>query len=289
MRKDLSVTVDAWGNIIVAGPVAEGAAMSFVAKLDKDGNLLWHETLRHDVLTASAAGSVPPPAPDRDSLLGRDSVDPVALDAELEVYQRQLGRRSRVARWIGAALAFAGLFVVGAMGGAMAGRMHAASMGSPTFARSGVDVAVDERVDHAMASGIGAGPVGMVQDDEPVVVDQNEEEPEPLHGEPLDVETVPLVHDDAAVLPLDEPVFDDVVRLRAEVLALLNEGRFEEAVRVGERLVAADRQNAFNYLCLGAALQDLGRGEHARANYDACVRNATRGDVSECMALGGRR
>jgi hypothetical protein len=281
MRKDLTVSVDAWGNIIVAGPVSVDSATTFVAKLDKDGNLLWHETLSHgDLFSASPAASWPPPAPER------DSVEPLALDSEIEAYQSQLGRQGRLARWIGAALAFAGLFVFGAAGGAaISSAKSAAHAAQVTVARSGVDEAVDRRIDSLMdAVAIGASapaaPAAVVSDDE-ITVDAMsavDDEPEVLHGEPMpEVET------------LTEPVFDDVVGLRSQMMSLLTSGQLTEAVVVGERLVAADRESAFSYLCLGAALQDLGRGDEARANYDACVRNATRGDSSECMALGGRR
>ena len=277
MRKDLTLTVDASGNIIVAGPVAPGSATTFVAKLDQNGNLLWHETLSHgDLFGASPAASWPPAAPDDD----RDSVQPLLLDPSVDGL-RPPGRQSRIARWFGTALAFAGLFAIGIVGGAAVQHGQASAPSQVTMARSGIETAVAPGVDMAadeMTQAIGAAVMGAASSDSSDDMASAAERAAAIESDP--VSTAPVV----------EPIsLDNVVELRAEVLALLQAGQLSEAVEVGHRFVAADRENAFSYLCLGAALQDLGRGREARANYDQCVRHATRGDVSECMALGGRR
>ncbi len=117
MRKELTVTVDAWGNIIVAGRVDPSSTESFVAKLDKDGQLLWHRGLQP--ADSARTSSMPPPmahlgdgAPATETV--RDSVEPQLL--EVDRYERQLTRRSS-GRVIGGALA--ALVVCGVVGAAL--------------------------------------------------------------------------------------------------------------------------------------------------------------------------
>jgi cytochrome c-type biogenesis protein CcmH/NrfG len=61
------------------------------------------------------------------------------------------------------------------------------------------------------------------------------------------------------------------------------------AAEWAQALIAAEPDDAFGYLCLGAALQDQGRWGEAHQAYAQCVHQAKRGDVTECGALGGRR
>jgi len=77
--------------------------------------------------------------------------------------------------------------------------------------------------------------------------------------------------------------------LRAKTLALLTRGDATGALPLARALVAADPHHALSYLCLGAALIDLGRRPEAQQIFSQCVRQAKRGDRSECAALGGRR
>lgn len=96
MRKALTVTVDAWGNIIVAGPLDEGGNEMFVAKLDKDGKLLWHRGLE-----GARASSLPPAAPDVAAAGDpRDSVEPHLLD---DVLRLRPPRRRSTLKAVGAA------------------------------------------------------------------------------------------------------------------------------------------------------------------------------------------
>ena len=302
MRKDLSVTTDAWGNIIVAGPVAVGSSTTFVAKLDKEGTLLWHETLSHGDLFSASASSVPPPAPDRDSfdaiVTDRDSVEPQLLDAEIEAYQHKLGRQGRVARWIAATLAFAGLFAFGIAGGAFA--QQATNAGDVTLAHVGVDAAASMRAHHAVetfaamdTSPMSASAVGAAWPEADVVAPSPERigiTVEPMSA--VEDTPEPAVSLEPAV-KLDQALVDgyqeNVIELQSAVLAHLNTGQFKEAVPLAQRFVKADPTNAFAYLCLGAALQDSGHAVAAVEAYSACARHAERGDVSECIALGGRK
>lgn len=89
MRKALlTVTADAWGNIIVAGPLHEGRSDEmFVAKLDKDGRLLWHRGL-----DTARSSSLPPAAPTVAAADDpRDSVEPQLLEDVLRPPRSRLG------------------------------------------------------------------------------------------------------------------------------------------------------------------------------------------------------
>ena len=49
------------------------------------------------------------------------------------------------------------------------------------------------------------------------------------------------------------------------------------------------RKNAMTYLYLGSALQDSGKWKEGIEAYSDCVRNAKKGPVHECAAMGGRK
>jgi len=69
----------------------------------------------------------------------------------------------------------------------------------------------------------------------------------------------------------------------------LNAREFEKASALARRLIELKPASAFGYRCLGSALQDLGRDAEAREVYSECATNATKGEVYECSALGGRK
>ena len=49
MRKALTVTVDAWGNVIVAGPMHDAACSPlFIAKIDPHGRVCWRRILERE-------------------------------------------------------------------------------------------------------------------------------------------------------------------------------------------------------------------------------------------------
>ena len=81
----------------------------------------------------------------------------------------------------------------------------------------------------------------------------------------------------------------DYDTLSTQTLELLNDREFDRARELAERLVALEPDNAFGYRCLGSALQDMGKIREAREVYSQCVSKATKGEVSECRALGGAK
>jgi tetratricopeptide (TPR) repeat protein len=75
---------------------------------------------------------------------------------------------------------------------------------------------------------------------------------------------------------------------RAEALKLLNRGKLKEAIPMASAAIQQEPDHALGYLYLGAALQDSGKHRDAVAAYSDCVRNAKKGPVWECRAMGGR-
>jgi hypothetical protein len=77
--------------------------------------------------------------------------------------------------------------------------------------------------------------------------------------------------------------------LAVATMDLLTAGRYDAALIWGRALMATEPEDAVGYLCVGAALIDLGRRQEAHETFRACVRRATHGDVSECLAFAGRQ
>ena len=87
----------------------------------------------------------------------------------------------------------------------------------------------------------------------------------------------------------DDALGDDFDAISKETVRLLNAREFEKAALLARRLIALKPASAFGYRCLGSALQDLGRDSEAREVYSDCATKATKGEVYECSALGGRK
>ncbi|MFO0762090.1 MAG: hypothetical protein U0359_36970 [Byssovorax sp.] len=85
------------------------------------------------------------------------------------------------------------------------------------------------------------------------------------------------------------PSGGDAVALRKETESLLNRGKTKEAIGKAREAIAADPTDANAYLYLGSALQDTGKWKEGIEAYSECVRNATKGPVHECRAMGGRK
>jgi hypothetical protein len=250
MRKELTLTVDAWGNIIVAGPIKDGGPdETFVAKLDKDGNMLWQRGL-----LTTRTSSLPPPSPDiAPASDPRDSVQPHLLD-DVDHYENELSGIARFKRvWRSAGAAALVAFAVAGVGVAV---QHARTIPQTTLMQHNVQR--EARITGEIF--------------EPTVQ--------------LEIGRVPAASlaPAGASMPLPDPA-----ALRAETLALLNARLPTKALPHARAYVAAAPHEAMSYLFLGATLQDLGRNNEAREVYNDCVKLSTSGDASDCYALGGRR
>jgi hypothetical protein len=317
MRKPLTLTVDAWGNVIVARTLGDRG--TFVAKLDKDGNVLWEQ-----LLATEPGATLDVPAPAMTALTAmadddRDSVEPLMIDPELEELQRELAGPSRLFRGLGIAAVLAGLFAFGIAGGA-AMRHQATSSARPTAAATGIRGAFTAQAERAIASRATdteeETPTVDDRPDEDVVTDAStSDEPadpamtpeltgegetvtEPALTEPAVAEPVvtqPVVAEPRAQTQPDAPTKPraqtkaappvGAAALRQETLALLNSGEANDAATMALQLVAAAPSDAFSYLCLGAAHQAAGRIAEAATAYRTCISYAKHGDVDECRAL----
>jgi hypothetical protein len=81
----------------------------------------------------------------------------------------------------------------------------------------------------------------------------------------------------------------DPKALTKEAESLLNRGKRKEAMDKAREAIAADPSQAMPYLLLGSALQDSGKWKEGIEAYSECVRNATKGPVNECRAMGGHK
>jgi tetratricopeptide (TPR) repeat protein len=81
----------------------------------------------------------------------------------------------------------------------------------------------------------------------------------------------------------------DAKALTKETESLLNRGKRKEAMEKAREAIAADPSQAMPYLLLGSALQDSGKWKEGIDAYSECVRNATKGPVNECRAMGGHK
>ena len=152
MRKPLTLTVDAWGNVIVARTL--GNEGTFVAKLDKEGNVLWQQMI---ALSEAMAGDELLP-----ELLGptaaaatepvRDSVEPLLIDPEIEAMQRELRGPSKLFRGLGIAAILAGLFAFGLAGGAALRTASASAQTRPAAAAVGIRGATEIKAQSAVSS-----------------------------------------------------------------------------------------------------------------------------------------
>ena len=81
----------------------------------------------------------------------------------------------------------------------------------------------------------------------------------------------------------------DVKALTKEAESFLNRGNRKDAMVKAHEAIAADPSEAMAYLLLGSALQDSGKWKDGIEAYSECVRNATKGPVNECRAMGGHK
>ncbi len=268
MRKTMTLTVDPAGDIIVAGPVTPNDSSSaevFVAKLDNQGTLLWQRRLHPSSAEAFIAGELQPQVEASDPL--RDSVSPLLMEAgDDEIERRYTG--GPASRFFGATLVALGLVTVTAVAVAAPGSTDMRASKSAVSAASFGGSAV---------AGAGRAMVVAQPTFERAIL-------EPFTGDGLVAERAAIQEPAYASEPLVTPA-----ELRDQTLAKLSAGRPAEALVWARAFVQAEPDNALSYLCVGAALQDLGRAQQARQAYDQCVRHAKHGDATECYNLGGRK
>jgi hypothetical protein len=304
-RKDITLTVDPAGYIFVSGPIHQNPKRwdeLFVAKFDPQGKLLWQRDINrksslerpYETFSARPTTSAPTVIEEEDD--ERDSVSPHAVDQELDYLELQLGQRSPISRALGYAAGFAFLVAIGFLSAAgfHQGRMQAAAERVAAARSANLQDTAAVAIDGAHEAMSAALAAEATYAGEPT-----------LASEPVERVAPPMLkHDinDGPIMsaPQSKPVESKPVEskpeaanssaslLRAETLKLLNTGKAAEAVDAARAYVSVAPESAHSHLCLGAALQSLGRMAEATAAYSACVKQAKSGSVWECRALGGK-
>jgi len=252
-----------------------------------------------DPVSASSARQEAPDGPQRDSLhefdasfFARPTEEELALRVRQESFPpvaddvpgpRQpeppspevLARRSRYRKLVGAVVALAAVVVVSGVAKNLVAGRHLSS--PPAMAVAAVRVspaAADPSV--ASPSSAMAAPFDV---------------PAPMPELPTTApeEATERVVNEAAPEPATASEGNHSGDAKAEALRLLNAGNVKDAVPIARAAVAADPSDALPYLYLGSALQELGKHNEAIGVYSDCVRNATKGRVWECRAMGGKK
>jgi tetratricopeptide (TPR) repeat protein len=210
-----------------------------------------------------------------------ESFPPVAedLSAQAKVQPPSpavLARRTKFRKLVAAVVAAGALFVVGGIGKSLLSRSAvAAEPATHTAAVAAEGPAAAPLAEPA------AAPIA-----EPVAVPVAVPEPKAT-AEPVAI-AAPEPVAAQATAEAQEKAAGGVENPRAEALKLLNRGKLKEAIPMASAAIQQEPDHALGYLYLGAALQDSGKHRDAVAAYSDCVRNAKKGPVWECRAMGGR-
>lgn len=229
-----------------------------------------HDIADEDSLSLSAdffhkpADSVPP------------HVDDFHEPAPLLIPPETLARRARFRRIVAAVVGFAGVVSIAVIARAIASQSHrrtntpvVTATAPPSVVAAPSAVPSASAVPTAAPSAAPDAPEPSASAPTPEPVASAQAEPE-KKVEPAKAE-------------------GDPVALRKEALKLLNMGKTKDAIPVARAAIAADPTDASAYLYLGSALQDSGKWKDGIEMYCECVRNATKGPVSECRQMGGHK
>jgi len=223
-----------------------------------------------------------------------ESFPPVAedLSAQAKVQPPSpavLARRTKFRKLVAAVVAAGALFVVGGIGKSLLSRSavaaepatHTAAVAAEGPAAAPLAEPAAAPIAQPVAAPV-AEPVA-----EPVAVPEPKATAQPVAiaaPEPVAAQATAEPQEKAA----GDPAKAGVENPRAEALKLLNRGKLKEAIPMASAAIQQEPDHALGYLYLGAALQDSGKHRDAVAAYSDCVRNAKKGPVWECRAMGGR-
>jgi len=263
------------------------------------------ENVEHDKATAHKAGSPRPAAGatvdddhDPSSISAEffrrdeDSVPPVEEGEDgavlaMVLSPAALARRARLRRLVAGVVSFAAVISIAVVGKTVAAQKRTTSAPAP--------VAMDTRHELPKAAEPAnpetkpAALVAEVPKPEPAPVAEAPK-PEPAKVDDKKAEEPAKVDDKKVEEPAKPaPSGADADALRKETESLLNRGKRVEAMAKAREAIAADPTHAMPYLYLGSALQDSGKWKDGIEAYSECVRNATKGPVNECRAMGGHK
>lgn len=209
-----------------------------------------------------------------------DDEQPIFLSPEAQAH------RARLRRIVGGLVAFVGLIAIAVVGKAVLGSSKSSAPSPSASATASVAPAVPKPAETVApkpaetmaATAAPAAPSAAPSADSAKPADSATADAQPApSGEP-DAKPAEAAPDPAKAAALEK-----------EALSLLNRGKRKEAIEKAREAIAADPSQAMPYLYLGSALQDSGRWKDGIEAYSECVRNATKGPVNECRAMGGRK
>jgi len=235
----------------------------------------------------------------------QDSVPPVEEHEDHELSPvpvlspSTLARRARLRRLVAGVVAFAGVISI-----AVVGKQVSASK-RPISATTALVADAKPSAPEEVKGGAPppAEPAKTVAATEPAKVEMDAKPIDKKADEPAKVDEAKKDEPKADEVKKDEPKADDAKKaddkpapsasdaaaLKKETLSLLNRGRTKDAIAKAREGIAADPSDADLYLYLGSALQDSGKWKDGIEAYSDCVRNATKGPVHECRAMGGHK
>ncbi len=190
-----------------------------------------------------------------------------------------IARRARLRRVVAGVVAFAGVITL-----AVVGKTLAASKQPATSVPMKPPVTQEARVEPKPEEKAAPAPVKTAEV-APVAVEAPKASAEVAKVEPDPKADVKPVEEPKKA----EPSGGDVKALTKEAESFLNRGNRKDAMIKAREAIAADPSQAMAYLLLGSALQDSGKWKDGIEAYSECVRNATKGPVSECRQMGGHK
>jgi tetratricopeptide (TPR) repeat protein len=112
----------------------------------------------------------------------------------------------------------------------------------------------------------------------------------PTNAAAADIPSAESVEAPAAVVETAPQLTDKERRdvggkAKLESQSRLDRGDAKSAIEAGERSVSVDPSDAEAWLILGAAYQQVGDLKNATRAFSACLKDATRGDKSDCAAM----
>jgi hypothetical protein len=225
-----------------------------------------------------------------------DSVPPVEEHEEAPLQPVlspvTLARRARLRRLVAGVVGFASVISI-----AVIGKAVLAAKRTPTPVQQPVATAVQQQVREVEPPKEAVKPpVAEAPKPEVAKVDEPKkaEEPAAKADDKRAEEPAAKADDKKAEEPAakaEEPAKPaaDAVALKKETESLLNRGKNKEAIEKAREAIAADPTDAMPYLYLGSALQETGKWKDGIEAYCECVRNATKGPIHECRAMGGHK
>ncbi len=204
-------------------------------------------------------------------------------DAGVHVLSAEtIARRARLRRVVAGVVAFAAVITLAVVGKTLAaGKQPATSVPmKPTVTQEGkVDSKPEEKVAPPPEKTAAPPPVAALSASAAVAkVDDPKADVKPVE-EPKPAEEPKK----------PEPTGGDAKALTKEAESFLNRGNRKDAMAKAREAIAADPTQALPYLLLGSALQDSGKWKDGIEAYSECVRNATKGPVSDCRQMGGHK